>query len=327
MKKIVAFLLAAALMLSLAVPVLAGGNQKAKAGKLDWTVAVVDRMEDKNDTSGNIADDYNQKIEAKGPVEKRYHQDGPSAVEFVKIPDQDERIQNYYIFYPEEMTKNQKKYPVIVLVNGTGITARKYLAIFRHLASWGFLVVGCDDPTSWDGWSGAQCLDFVLSQNKNRNSIFYDRADTDHIGIDGHSQGGVAAINAAANYSNSRYYKAVVSESCVSRDISNGLEWPYDVSKIKTPILFFGGTGASDAEIICPLKDMKANFNAVNSGKLTAMARVVGAEHGNVLTNVEGYRTAWFCYLLKGDQYAGKAFTGGSPELLFNPNFSDGAIK
>lgn len=328
-KKITAILLAFLMTLCAAFPVLAAveSDGPAESGKLDWTVMLSYELEDPNDTSGNIEDDYNQQIEAGKAVEKKYLQDGPYSVTMDKKADENSRIRNYYIYYPEEISRTNTTYPLLVMVNGTGITARKYLAIFRHLASWGFIVTGCDDPTAWDGWSGSKCLNYVLQKNEDPKSIFYHHVDTENIGVDGHSQGGVGAINAATNFSNSGLYKAVISESCVSRDISKGLGWPYDASKLKAAALFFAGTEMSDSEIICPLKDLKQNYNDVNNGRLTAMARVVGAKHGDVLTGVEGYRTAWFCYLLKGDQEAGKAFTGKNPELLSNPNFSDAAIK
>lgn len=37
------------------------------------------------------------------------------------------------------------------MVNGTGVYASKYPAVFEHLASWGFIVVGNEDPSTCTG--------------------------------------------------------------------------------------------------------------------------------------------------------------------------------
>ena len=327
MKKLIATLLAVVVLMTLSISLVSAADEPATSGKLDWAVMLIDQLECRANTSGNIAADYYDQIDISKPIEKQYAGKGAYAVSHFEESNSNKRIQNYRVWYPSELTDTDSKYPVIVMVNGTGITARKYLAIFEHLASWGFVVVGCDDPTAWDGWSAYKCLQYVLDKNENENSRLYKKLDTKNIGIDGHSQGGVGSINGATNYSNSKYYKAVISESCVSQGLSEGLEWPYDASKLNTATLFFAGTGNTDAESIAPQESVQFNYDAVNNGKMTAMARRVGAEHGDVLTDVEGYRTAWFCYHLKGDSYAGKAFLGTSAELLSNPQYQYAAIK
>ncbi|WP_294188357.1 hypothetical protein [uncultured Clostridium sp.] len=77
------------------------------------------------------------------------------------------------------------------MVNGTGVPASKYKAIFEHLASWGFIVVGNEDGESWNGNSTSQTLDYILSLNDDVNSIFNKKINVDAIGVAGHSQGGV----------------------------------------------------------------------------------------------------------------------------------------
>ena len=38
-----------------------------------------------------------------------------------------------------------KKYPLVIMANGTGVEYFKYEATFKHLSSWGFIVAGNDD--------------------------------------------------------------------------------------------------------------------------------------------------------------------------------------
>lgn len=61
-------------------------------------------------------------------------------------------VNKYVIYYPEEL--NQDKYPIVVIVNGTGVFANKAKPLFEHLASWGFIVIGNYDGSTWSGQSG-----------------------------------------------------------------------------------------------------------------------------------------------------------------------------
>lgn len=66
---------------------------------------------------------------------------------------------------------------------------KKYKALFKHLASWGFVVIGNDDGSTGLGKSADETIDLIISENSNSNSILYGKLDLDNIGITGHSQG------------------------------------------------------------------------------------------------------------------------------------------
>ena len=53
-------------------------------------------------------------------------------------------------------------------------------------------------------------LKYLLKQNDNKESIFYNKIDKDNIGVIGHSQGGVGAINAATESKHKDIYKTIV---------------------------------------------------------------------------------------------------------------------
>lgn len=61
---------------------------------------------------------------------------------------------------------------------------------------------------------------------------------------------------------------------------------------------------------------MKSLYDRIPSPKV--MGRRKGAEHGQTLYECDGYVTAWLRWQLMGDEQAGKAFTGSSPELAHN---------
>lgn len=111
--------------------------------------------------------------------------------------------------------------------------------------------------------------------------MFYGKIDIENIGIAGHSQGGVGAINAVTEQSNGNIYTAIWAASTISRYHAdemnkNGDGWSCSLSNIHIPIFMVAGTKDFDA----------------------------------------GNMTAWFMYSLKGDTEAGKAFLGEDAFLL-----------
>lgn len=98
-----------------------------------------------------------------------------------------EDFKKYEVWYPSEMTDSGKQYPLVIMVNGTGVKASAYKEVFRHLASWGFIVAGNEDAASGNGASSAKTLDFMLQENEKEDSPFYQHIDMENIGIAGHS--------------------------------------------------------------------------------------------------------------------------------------------
>lgn len=111
--------------------------------------------------------------------------------------------------------------------------------------------------------------------------------------------------------------------------LAEALEWTYSVDKISIPYFMTAGTGNSDAGDgkdnagIAPLSSLMENYNAISSEAPKIMARRRNTEHGEMHANADSYMTAWFCWLLKGDNDAAKVFTGTSPEIESNTNWQD----
>lgn len=276
-----------------------------------------------------IKRDYYNKVDAVGMIEKKYTNRGEYEVKSIKTNSNEELFKEYKIWYPLELEeKADKTYPVVLLVNGTGVPHKKYGAIFEHLASWGFIAIGNDDANSASGKSSSMMLDYILSLNEDNESIFYGKIDMDNIGISGHSQGGVGAINAVTSFDNSDVFTSIYTASTTSLELAQALEWNYDVSKIKIPYFKVAATGKSDAELIAPLLSLIDNYNSVGSEQLTIMGRRKNVEHDQMLTHADGYMTAWFRYTLMNDGEAGQAFSGDVPEILNNSdNWQDVQIK
>lgn len=88
------------------------------------------------------------------------------------------------------------KYPIISFGHGFTINPNIYIHLYRHLASWGYIVIA---PATETGFfpshiEFARDLTFVLKDMKRKNRLptdfFYNAVDTVQTGIFGHSMGG-----------------------------------------------------------------------------------------------------------------------------------------
>lgn len=275
-----------------------------------------------------VEDNYWEKVQTSGEIETKYMCLGEYAVKSIKFDITGERWTNYTIWYPEEMETSNKTFPLIVMANGTGVQNFKYEPVFEHLSSWGFIVIGNDDPSSGLGDSSSKSLDYILELNNSTDSIFYNRIDVSNIGIAGHSQGGVGTIHALYGFDNSNLYKVAYTASATTETMIKSwklTDFEHDISKINVPILMVAGVGETDGNTISPLADMKKNLDNTNGP--TIIARRKNADHGDMLYVATGYMVAWFRYNLMNDEYAGKAFVGEDAEILNNENWQDGQGK
>ncbi len=279
----------------------------------------------KGASSPAVPENYTETVKTGGTIEARYLKNGGYSVGYHEASAL-ENYKKYEVWYPEEMTAGNKKYPVIVVNNGTGVKGSKAKAMFEHFASWGFIVIGNEEEYSWNGFASDMSLKYLLKCNADSESIFYQKIDTDNIGAVGHSQGGVGAINTVTDTKHSGMYKTVVAESPSNPELSAGLEWDYDLTKITIPVFFVAGTeGDFEMKTVIPTEKLPEMFEAVNAPKV--MARKKGCEHGHMLYSADGYVTAWLLWQLQGDEEAAKAFIGESPELLENPLYQEQRIE
>lgn len=275
-----------------------------------------------------VKEGYYEKVTTSMPLEQKYTAKGIYEVSYVEYDADDDKIGRFKIWYPTEMEDAEGTYPLVVMANGTGVPASKYEPIFDHLASWGFIVIGNEDGESWDGTSSSESLDFMIECNGNNSSIFYQKIDMDNIGIAGHSQGGVGAINGVTEYENGVYYKTIYTASTTYHDLAVALNWEYDVSKINIPYFMVAGTKSVDAgngtdSGIAPLWSLQENYKQLSDEIVKILARRTETDHGEMLANADGYMTAWFLYQLKEDTEAGNIFNGENAEILNNSNWQD----
>ena len=203
------------------------------------------------------------------------------------------------VFFPKELTSSSKKYPVVVWGNGTFASWDVYEELLSQISAGGYIVVANDDRYCGSGESESASVDFIVGKNSDKNSIFYNKVDVDHIGAGGHSQGGMSAVNASLK--NSKI-------DCVF-DIA-GCQTPSEASQLKVPTFFMSGT-----------KDLVVNALWVKNtyNKCKAPAVYASLKNGYHLDPVDTHSPAvyveyalnWFDAFLKNDSKAKAGFLKG----------------
>lgn len=270
------------------------------------------------DNKADIKDGYNKEIETGGDIESKYLLGGDLKVKKTTFKEEDP-IKKVSIFYPEEMETSDQRYPMILVMNGTGGKTTKYEPQFEMYASWGFIVVGTQDKGTGTGKTTVKVLNDMLSLNGDESSIFYHKIDTENIGLTGFSQGGAGVFNVLTKYEEAKYIKSAATLSPVSEYMTaQATDYTYDSSLVKCPILIFAGTeGEFEMDTVIPIGLLNEQYDKITVAK--AMARRIGMTHDQMMYSAGGYVMAWFRWQLQGDEEAAKAFIGDSPELMNNP--------
>ena len=268
-----------------------------------------------------VPNNYTKEVETGGDIEEKYLAMGKYKVKNTKSK-ATELTKYNYVYYPEELESSNKEYPVVVVLNGTGILPKKYKALFKHLASWGFIVVGNDDGSTGFGKSADETMDYIKKANDDKDSVLYKKIDLNNIGITGHSQGGAGVFTAISIMEYKDKYKTAVALSPTHEETALAFGWNYDLTKVNIPTLIVAGTqGDFETQMVIPIEKMIDMYNKIPATK--AMMRRIGAEHGQMQYSADGYVTAWFMWQLQGDKEAEKAFVGDSPEIRNNKLYQD----
>ena len=273
-------------------------------------------------------DNYYEEFTTSALLESKYSKKGKYEVSNKEYQSENKSIKNIRIWYPTELNDASKEYPLIMVVNGSQTPAKVYIPFFERLASWGFIVVGNDDPQAGNGDTASETLDFVLKESKIKNKV-----DTKNMGIIGYSQGGAGAITAVTKHENGKMYKTMFTGSAAYPALAKMMGWEYDAKDINIPYFITGATGTSDdlgvEDIennfagVAPLSSLKETYNKMSNDVFKIRARVKDSEHEDMLVRTDGYMTAWMLYHLQNDEEAGKVFIGDNAEILSNANWQD----
>lgn len=269
--------------------------------------------------------DYQQRVETGSAAEAKYMASGSFDVSVWEEPVL-QAFKKYTIYYPSELETSDKRYPVIVLCNGSGTPVSKYPAVPRHYASWGFIVVGTEEEYAWNGFGAEMSvrhlerLNGLRQTEEGKANPFYQKVDLERMGIVGHSQGGVGVLNAITAQEHGDLYQAAVSLSPTNKDLASALEWSYDASHVDIPVMLLSGAGGGDDWVVTG-EQLEQIYGDIAGSKVMARRKDTG--HGEMLYASNGCVTAWFMWLLQGDEEASAIFTGIAPDILENPLYQD----
>lgn len=268
--------------------------------------------------------DYPSSVKTGGVLEKQYLALGPDSIRFFEEKAEDP-YKKFSVYYPQTLEESEKTFPAVLVLNGTGILPEKYDTFFKHMASWGFVVIGDDNPSTGTGNSASAQFEELEKLNSDPQSVLYQKINLDDIGLIGHSQGGAGVLTAATNSPYKDHFKAIVALSPTHIEFAHQLGWMYEMDQIQAPTLMLAGTeGEFETESVIPISSMKKMYENLSVPK--AMARRIGADHGHMLYSADGVATAWLLRHLQGNEEAAKEFNGEAPELKNNSLYQDVAI-
>lgn len=277
--------LAAALLLGLAAPVVAAGPDAAAAAKKD------------------------------SPVEARYKAAGTWVVGTTDVAVSEGL--SYRISHPRDLGRNGFKHPILVWGNGSNATPDQYAGVFRQLASWGFVVIGSSDTQQATGDSMLGALHWLLAADLDPSSKFFGVLDPTEIGVLGHSQGAGGAVN-AANHANGLIDTAVPINLPDARYVAK--TGRFSVADLPTPTLFLGG--GTDGLISTP-GGLRSYYQRVPKAALGILRGADHLAIQRTGGGYLGYLTAWMMWQLQHDTYAGSAFLGRDAEFRQNSKWQD----
>ena len=205
------------------------------------------------DGSNDIVEGYYKNFQSDALLEMKYSQLGSFETAYTEFPSENANIGKVRVWYPKELEKGEKTWPMIMVVNASGTPAASYEPFFPRLASWGFIMVGNEDGQAGNGETASITLDFML--NIPADSVLSGKIDYDSMGIIGYSQGGAGAICAVTNYENGARYKAMFTGSAAYQTLAKNMGWEYDPAKIEIPY-FMASSFSFGVRIIVPSSSM-----------------------------------------------------------------------
>lgn len=246
----------------------------------------------------------------------------------------DSSLPTHTVFRPKDISvfKGKNKLPVITWGNGACFDSPwEHVNFLNEIASHGFLVIaigiipaesGEKIRTRSTSAKLVEAIDWIINQNKDPRSPYYNRIDINHIAVSGMSCGGLQALEVAGD---PRIKTLVVCNSGILPPPGSAMPGMPQISKgqlnnIHTPTLYLLG-GPSDIAY----KNGMDDYNQINHVPVYVANLDVG--HGGTYNKPHGgdfaiVATAWFKWQLKGDAEAKKMFSGSSSIISQMPGWS-----
>ena len=238
-------------------------------------------------------------------------------------------LKAHTIFVPQNLQAFNADNPLPVLVWGNGACSNspwEHYKFLNEIASHGFIVIASgyipmdDEPYQGPMSTSEQqieSIDWVIAQNTDKNSSYYQKIDTGNICVAGMSCGGLQSL---FNCADPRITTLMICNSGLfnmqnAHQAISGMPMPPKdkLKEIHTPVIYIlggeediaYGNGMDDFHRIDHVPACAANFPVGHGGTYRE-------PHGGEFTVVA---LAWLQWQLKGDTNAAKMFLGIEPEL------------
>jgi hypothetical protein len=208
----------------------------------------------------------------------------------------------YTIFYPQPFEPNCPS-PVVAWGNGTAVTGHAVYAFFNNAAaSYGIVVIASDNPDVGSGKYHKAGIDYMMAQNADSSSIFYNKLNT-RVGVSGHSQGAIGATLATT----------LIGVNCEAEVCVAGGGAPLK----STAFLCLTGTkdllesACKETFPIAGPPSFLADWDGGDHVTTETLAGYIVGNEGSI--QMMNLYAAWFRCFLADDQVACKMFEGGAP--------------
>ncbi len=239
-------------------------------------------------------------------------------------------LPEHTIFVPQDLSAFGPSKLLPVLVWGNGACANspfEHMNFLNEIASNGFIVLATGDIPMTDEWykgpmsrseQQIESIDWIIAQNADPNSPYYQKIDTKAICVAGMSCGGLQTL---FNCADLRIKTLMICNSGLfnlqnAGQAVGGMPMPSKdkLKEIHTPIMYMLG-GPEDIAYGNGMDD----FSRIQHVPCCAINYPVG--HGGTYRQPHGGEftipaLAWLNWQLKGDKDAAKMFVGKKPQLL-----------
>lgn len=249
--------------------------------------------------------------------------------QYKAIMKEDPTLKEHTILVPQDLAPFDAKHPLPVLVWGNGACANspfEHVKFLNEIASHGYIVLATGNIPMTDEWyrgpmsrseQQIESIDWIIAQNANPASPYYNKIDVKNICVAGMSCGGLQTLYNCADpriktlmICNSGLFKS----SNASQAVGGMPMPPKDkLKEIHTPIIYILG-GKTDIAYENGMDD----FHLIQHVPACATNYPVG--HGGTYSQPHGgefsvVALAWLDWQLKGDKKAAKMFKGKNCEL------------
>ena len=249
--------------------------------------------------------------------------------QYKAIMKEDPTLKEHTILVPQDLTPFNAKHPLPVLVWGNGTCANspfEHINFLNEIASHGYIVLATGVIPMTDEWyrgpmsrseQQIESIDWIIAQNSDPNSPYYNKIDVKNICVAGMSCGGLQTLYNCADprietlmICNSGLFKTSNANQAVA-----GMPMPPKdkLKEIHTPIIYILGgktdiayeNGMDDFHLIQHVPACATNFPVGHGGTYRE-------PHGGEFSVVA---LAWLDWQLRGDKQAAKMFKGKNCEL------------